>query len=228
MKTRMTHLWRALVLTAIIFLGVWGLMAQGPDYERLLQLARQRYGEQAVRTIRDWQKLIADANGLDDPEKIERVNDFFNNRVRYRGNNTAWGDDNYWATPLELMGRGQMDCKSFAIAKYETLKILSVPTERMRLIYVRIRISGFFSDDMLPHMVLGYYPSPDADPLILDNLDGAVRPASKRGDLFPIFSFNSDGLWVGKTSGSGSTHTGAARLSKWQDVIARMQAEGFE
>lgn len=218
----------ALVLAAIFFMGVWVLMAQGPDYERILQLARQRYGEQAAQTLREWQKLIADARGLEDLEKIKRVNDFLNTRVRYGDNITTWGGDNYWATPLESLGRGQGDCKGYAIAKYVTLKILSVPTERMRLIYVRAKIGSFISYDMVPHMVVGYFPTPDADPLILDNLDPDIRPASGRGDLFPIFSFNSDGLWIGKPSESRSSHTGDTGLSKWRDVIARMQAEGFE
>ena len=224
----MTRLWRALVPAVILFLGVWVLMAQGPDFDRILQLARQRYGDPGAQTLREWQKLITDARGLDDPEKIKRVNDFINRRLRFVDDGITWNAADYWATPLESMGRGQGDCEDFSIAKYVTLKILSVPTERMRLIYVRARIGGFFSDDMVAHMVMGYFPSPDADPLILDNLDPDIRPASGRSDLLPIFSFNTDGLWTGKPSESGVSPTRTTGLSKWRDVIARMQAEGFE
>jgi predicted transglutaminase-like cysteine proteinase len=224
----MTRLWRALVPAAVLFLGVWGLMAQGPDFERMLQLARQRYGDPGAQTLREWRQLIADARGLNDAEKIKRANDFINARIRYVEDIVTWGVDDYWATPLEFMGRGQGDCEDFSIAKYVTLKILAVPTERMRLIYVRARIGGFFSDDKVPHMVMGYFPSPGAEPLILDNLEPDIRPASARTDLLPIFSFNSDGLWVGQPAGSGSSATGGAGLSRWRDVISRMQAEGFE
>ena len=38
---------------------------------------------------------------------------------------------------------------------------------------------------------------PGAEPLILDNLITEVRPASRRPDLVPVFSFNSEGLWQG-------------------------------
>ena len=45
----------------------------------------------------------------------------------------------------------------------------------------------------------------------------------------PVFSFNSEGLWTGsgaaeKKDSAGST----AKLSRWRDLIARMQSEGFE
>lgn len=39
-------------------------------------------------------------------------------------------------------------------------------------------------------MVVAYYPAPDAEPLILDNLLTTILPASERPDLIPVFSFN--------------------------------------
>jgi hypothetical protein len=74
-------------------------------------------------------------------------------------------------------------------------------------------------------MVLGYYPSPDAEPLILDNLIGDILPASRRPDLQPVFSFNSAGLWIGGASRSSADPT--ARLSRWSRVLERMQTEGI-
>jgi len=75
-------------------------------------------------------------------------------------------------------------------------------------------------------MVLGYYPTPDAEPLILDNLVSEIRPASRRPDLFPIFSFTSEGLWVQGASTSSADPT--ARLSRWRSVLQRMRAEGLD
>ena len=71
-------------------------------------------------------------------------------------------------------------------------------------------------------MVLAWYAQPLAEPLILDNLIGEVRPASKRPDLTPVFSFNSEGLW----QGTGSTSAGdpVSRLSRWREVIAKARA----
>jgi predicted transglutaminase-like cysteine proteinase len=224
----MTNLSRALVLTGIFFFAVLDLTADGPNYERIRLLAQERYGDQAVQTIRQWQTMIEEASGLDNPEKVKLVNDFFNTRIRFVDDIITWNVVDYWATPLEFMGRGQGDCEDFAIAKYVTLKTLSIPTGQLRLVYTRAGTGGPGSNVMVAHMVVAYFSSPDADPLILDNLIRDIRPAAGRGDLLPVFSFNSDGLWMGNISGSQSFATGAERLSRWHDVITRMQAEGFE
>jgi predicted transglutaminase-like cysteine proteinase len=96
-----------------------------------------------------------------------------------------------------------------------------VPVQRLRLVYVRAQIGG----DSVAHMVLAYYAQPGAEPLILDNLVGSVRPASRRPDLTPVFSFNSEGLWNGV--GTHSAGDAQARLSRWREVMAKAKAEGF-
>jgi len=75
-------------------------------------------------------------------------------------------------------------------------------------------------------MVLAYYDSPAADPKILDNLIGDVRPASKREDLTPVYGFNSKGLWVGGAAAPATTNPGA-KLSRWRDLLQRAAAEGL-
>jgi hypothetical protein len=75
------------------------------------------------------------------------------------------------------------------------------------------------------HMVLAYYPSATSEPYILDNLVNTVQAASRREDLSPVFSFNSEGLWMG--TGSERVGDPVARLSRWADVLARARAEGF-
>jgi predicted transglutaminase-like cysteine proteinase len=134
----------------------------------------------------------------------------------------VWGQADYWATPLELMGRGAGDCEDFVIAKYITLQMLGIDNERLRLIYVRAKIGSTAS---VAHMVLGFYPQPTEEPLILDNLISSVRPASQRPDLSPVFSFNNNGLWVGGATASTADPT--TRLSRWRDVLDRMRQEGL-
>jgi predicted transglutaminase-like cysteine proteinase len=133
----------------------------------------------------------------------------------------VWRQEDYWASPLEFMGRAAGDCEDYAISKYMTLLSMGVPKEKLRMIYVRARTGGA----SVAHMVLGYYPSPAEEPLILDNLITSVRLASQRSDLAPVFSFNSDGLWVGGATASSADPT--ARLSRWRDVLERMRQEGF-
>jgi len=136
----------------------------------------------------------------------------------------VWGARDYWATPLETLGRGQGDCEDFSIAKYVTLGLLGVPLERLRITYVRAETGLPGSGIVQAHMVLAYYPAPGMEPLILDNLVGQLHPASRRPDLKPVFGFNSQGLWVaGKKASADPT----ARLSRWRDLLRRMNEEGL-
>lgn len=224
-------LWQTLrkglyLTTGLLIIGAWLTAGAAPDFDKMLLLAQQRYGMAGTQNVQQWRTLLREAHGLPYPEKIKRVNDFFNRRITFRDDMEIWGVTDYWATPLETLGRSAGDCEDFTIAKYVTLKLLDVPIERMRLIYVRAQIGGPHSSISQAHMVLGYFATPGEDPLVLDNLITDIRPASRRGDLKPVFSFNSDGLWVGQAAGSSANPT--ARLSRWRDVITRMQAEGLE
>ena len=208
----------------LFFLFLPALQAALPNVEKLLQLAQARYGPSAVQAVNQWRETVNKAKNLPESAQLSQINDFFNHRIVFVDDIEAWGKADYWATPLESLGRGRGDCEDFAIAKYVSLRILGVPLDKLRLTYVRAQLGG----GSQAHMVLAYYPSPKAEPLILDNLVGDILPASRRGDLFPVFSFNSEGLWVGSGPSEKASGSATARLSRWRDLIARMQAEGVE
>jgi predicted transglutaminase-like cysteine proteinase len=191
------------------------------DFDRMLMLAQQQYGAGAVQTVTAWRKLIDDVTALPENDKLNKVNAFFNRRVLYKSDMEVYKVEDYWATPLEFMGNGAGDCEDFAIAKYMTLRILGVPNERLRLIYVRYQTGNTAP---IAHMVLGYYAQPTDEPVILDNMVSSVRPASMRPDLSPVYSFNSDGLWVGSATTATDPTT---RLSRWRDVLDRMHKDGL-
>ena len=205
--------------------GALPLVLAATDGARMEDIARARYGEAVAAVVRDWRGLLGDADA-DEPARLSRVNTFFNRRLRFDDDSVVWKEADYWATPLESLARGAGDCEDFAIAKYASLLVAGVPSERLRLIYVRARIGGPQSTLSQAHMVVGYYPTPDAEPLILDNLVGEIRPASRRPDLFPVFSFTSEGLWVQGATTSSADPT--ARLSRWRSVLQRMRSEGLE
>ncbi|MNR60315.1 hypothetical protein D3C85_1817660 [compost metagenome] len=75
-------------------------------------------------------------------------------------------------------------------------------------------------------MVLTYYETPAAMPLVLDNLIGSILPANERGDLLPVYAFNAEGLWLAGRSG-GKQVGDSKRLSRWQELLKKMTAEGF-
>lgn len=215
---------RLLKVMAALLVGA-GLAYADLDMDRLILLASQRYGDVGASSVVAWRELLTQASGQSEAVKLRRVNEFFNRRTRFGDDIDLWGKSDYWATPLEVLGRSQGDCEDFAIAKYATLKLLGVAPEKLRLTYVKARIGGPTSSVVQAHMVLSYYPAPDDEPLVLDNLISDIRPASRRTDLAIIFGFNAEGLWVGGTAPRASS---PQRLSKWQDVLSRMRDDGIE
>lgn len=195
------------------------------DFDRMQRIAEERYGAEGSEAVAAWRDMIALIVDQDERQKLNTVNTFFNRRVRYMLDSANWNTNDYWATPLETLGRGAGDCEDYAIAKYMSLRLGGVANDKMRMIYVRARTGGATSGIDEAHMVLGYYASPTAEPLILDNIISDIRPASRRRDLSPVFSFNSEGLWAGTSTASAADPT--ARLSRWREVLERMQQEGL-
>ena len=213
--------WRALIL---LFLA--GLAGAGVDIDRMLLLATQRYGNSGAASVIAWRELLTQSAAQPEAAKLRLVNEFFNRKIRFEDDIKVWGMADYWATPLEVMGRGEGDCEDFAIAKYMTLKLMGVPSVKMQLTYVKARIGGPQSTIVQAHMVLSYYQAPEDEPLILDNLISDIRPASRRPDLTTVFGFNAEGLWVGGAL-PRVTHP-SQRLSRWQSVLVKMREEGIE
>ena len=193
------------------------------DVERMSHAA-QRMGPQAVQGVRALQPMLASLAEADDATRLERVNAFFNRRIAFADDIAVWQVEDYWASPLETLHKGMGDCEDYAIAKYFSLLASGVAASQLRLVYVRLQIGGAGGPSQ-PHMVLAYYASARAEPLILDNLVSEIRPASRRPDLTPVFSFNSEGLW----QGNGAQRMGdpVERLSPWREVLRKAREEGF-
>ena len=209
---------------------VWlGSLARGAtDYDRLLSTLTQRWGNTPVPKFQAWRALIAAASAAPDAERLKKANDFFNRQMQFGDEMSIWGQLDYWATPMESIGKGAGDCEDFVIAKYFTLREMGVGNEKLRLIYVRAKNSYTDNAPTVAHMVLAYYAQPDAEPLVLDNLIGEIRPASRRPDLVPVFSFNSAGIYAGVSAKDSTPAAGVGRLSRWEDLLKRARAEGFE
>jgi predicted transglutaminase-like cysteine proteinase len=186
-----------------------------------LQYYEDKYGGSAVERLRDWQTLMQSDENKSKPmhDKLQQVNDFIN-QVQFIDDIRHWGEMDYWATPVELLATNGGDCEDFAIAKYLTLKQLGVPTEKLRITYVKaLRINQ-------AHMVLTFYETPGSEPLVLDNLESEVLPASKRDDLVPVYSFNGDSLWLSKElRGRGQLVGGSERIKRWKELQQRMSSQ---
>lgn len=196
------------------------------DANKFSFLANSRYGQQAYKNAIELNQLVANLKSASDAEKIQKINDYFNQKIQFVNDIDLWGRSDYWATPLETIGRQAGDCEDFTIAKYIFLKRLNIPDDKLRLTYVRANMAAYGSNTIVAHMVLSYYPTTQSEPFILDNLNPEILPASERKDLTPIFTFNSTGLWLGSSNTSKGSST--SHLSKWRDVLLRIKTDGIE
>ena len=155
------------------------------------------YGPRAVKRLNALLIMMNTRQNDPEPEKLEAVNRFFN-QVPYRSDMKAWGKRDFWASRLKFLGKGMGDCEDYAVAKYLTLIQMGVPQERLFLTYVRAR--GYAE---AAHMVVSYYTDRRAVPLVLDNYDTRILPATRREDLVPVYSFTGQDLFLQKQKGLG-------------------------
>lgn len=189
-----------------------------------LQIAMERrFGQPGLQRLQAWMQLLQSQQGQNPPQQLVAINDFWNLNVVAGMDQNIWHEADYWATPLETLGKGSGDCEDFVIGKYFSLIRLGVPARQMRLIYVRARVGGVGSTQSIAHMVLGFYATPQADPLVLDNLVAGIQKASQRTDLTPVFSFDAEAVYV-----NGARSTSSERINRWQNLLVRMRQEGFD
>ncbi|GMR07185.1 MAG: transglutaminase-like cysteine peptidase [Gammaproteobacteria bacterium] len=186
-----------------------------------LQYYSDKYGSSAAERLQDWNEMLgsAELKGLPELEKLKRVNDFFN-QMEFVSDLDHWGEMDYWATPVEFLATNGGDCEDFSIAKYLTLRHLGVSAEKLRITYVKALTIN------QAHMVLTYFTTPDAEPIVLDNLVADILPASQRDDLIPVYSFNGDNLWLSKSlRGRGQLVGGSDRIKRWKELRERMTTQ---
>lgn len=184
---------------------------------KILDYVVKQYGPMARERLVAWDALIQQGRGKPEREQLKQVNDFFNN-VRFISDIKHWQQKDYWATPVEFLSTNGGDCEDFTLAKYFTLRELGVPDSKLRLTYVKaIRLNQ-------AHMVLSYFETPDAEPLIMDNLVKDIKKASLRRDLVPVYSFNGTGLWLAKEREQGKLVGKSSGVGRWTDVIQRMKS----
>lgn len=209
-------------------LGALALQAQSDavaldfDEGRLQGSMQSRYGPAGVQRLGQWLAMLQTQKSRPLSQQLPAVNEFWNRAVVQTDDSLLWSQPDYWATPLETLGKGAGDCEDYVVGKYFSLLRLGVPAEKLRLIYVRARMGGVGSTQSIAHMVLGYYAVPTGEPLVLDSMVDFLQPSSQRKDLTPVFSFNAQGVYV-----AGAQPSSVDRITRWRDLLTRMKQEGF-
>lgn len=212
-----------LLLALALVCTAWASNRDGDwDFALISHRAEGLYGPLGAgkQRIDAWQHLLSSEAQASEMDKLRGVNQFFNQHMHYMEDIDLWHEVDYWATPTESLWKGAGDCEDYAIAKYFSLRQLGVPNEKLLMTYVKALSLN------RAHMVLTYYSSPTAVPLVLDSLVDEIQPASERPDLLPVYAFNAQGLWLPGAQGNKKVGD-AKRLSRWQDVLKKMAAEGF-
>ncbi|WP_300368291.1 transglutaminase-like cysteine peptidase [Hydrogenimonas sp.] len=182
-----------------------------------LQQIEADYGPFAANRFKYLNELLETLKDADLRTKLSEVNDFWNG-VSYGSDAKVWGKKDYWATPFEFLLKDRGDCEDYVIAKYFTLKELGVDPKKLYFVYVRVR------GKKVPHMVLAYYESPQAEPLILDSINYKVFPASKRKDIIPVYTFNGELLErFSDHTRKGLKEKNRKVKRKWEDLVHRME-----
>lgn len=181
---------------------------------------REHRDVQVTQRLQHWQSLIVESMQLSEPEKLQAVNAFFNKHIRFGEDRDLWGQNDYWASPLETLELGAGDCEDFALAKYFTLRLLGVSEQSLRLVYTTL------ASTKQAHMVLGFWSDSGAAPVLLDNLLREILPITQRFDLQVQFAFGPTHMYRFERSTlqvAGNTEL----LPHWQVLMTRMKGQGF-
>ncbi len=191
-----------------------------PQYAAHIERLLQIYGEAGKKRIQGWLYTINDYRRRSDVEKLHIANRFIN-RLAFVDDIKHWRKKDYWASPMETLASQGGDCEDFAIAKYYTLVKMGLAQQCLTIAYVRVR------DYPKPHMVLSYHCLDEADPLVLDNLNPNIVPASQRDDLKWVYSFNQQGVWLSSGASKQKKLSKISRLRMWDNLRRKVALENL-
>lgn len=184
----MTKIVNSFVFTALFSISAAAKTPFGLSTDKLNEI-EERYGERAKKRIQQLGNMIELAKEKDRFEQLRIVNDFFN-KVQYKKDLLHWKHKDYWASPIEFLGTGAGDCEDYAIAKYYALREIGVPSEKLKISYVKLINEKTYKEQA--HIILEYFDSPASIPIVLDNAFKHLRLVSQRSDLKKVRSRNID------------------------------------
>jgi len=143
-------------------------------YKELLKKANKK----TLYRFRLLDQLIQKSQNKTFLQKLYMTNKFVN-RANYLLDKYHWRKKDYWATPYEFISTGAGDSEDFALMKYYVLMLMGIDTSKLKLMnyhkknrkIVKYR-SKIVHDPQ--HVVLAYFHSKNAKPLILDTIDNKI------------------------------------------------------
>lgn len=143
--------------------------------------------------VLDYQRELKKFAKLSQNEQLARVNLYLNGLLSQHDAITN-ATPEMWATPKEFLYVGYGDCEDYALIKYYSLIRLGFEENKLFLLIVKEKFRGG------DHMVLAYFDTTNAAPLILDNLSFRILHLDKRVDLEAQFFINASGVYTSNTA----------------------------
>jgi len=170
-----------------------------------------------VSLIENWLKESEEKSHW---QKVKYINKSVNKAVKQSTDLEIWHQNDYWATPVEMLSKGAADCEDFAITKYLLLKQAGILPSNLYLSHVKL------DGEPEPHMVLVYYNPDDSGFYVLDNVVDKVKLADTRTDLKYTYSFNEKGVFTGMPGGFTSVPgSSPLQLKRWQSLLNKWRSE---
>lgn len=188
---------------------------------RVIKEAGRKFGESGANRVIAWSNLVIENKDKPVADKLALTNDFIN-RVPIKSDNDLWGHT-HWSTPYEMLARNAGSHADHAIAKYVTLEAMGISVDHLHITHVHSTATPDQS-----YMVLTYHPEPGAMPLVLDTVNGQIKPASERTDLVPENSFNDNAMWLPGNQNDGRdnmSEEAATHIELWNEMNVRMDNE---
>lgn len=210
---RKTFIKMSIVLSTLVFTHK---ASHASEHAYLPGLLTEIEDEMAKKRCHSLQCLVESKQLYDENSKLERVNNFFN-QIPYQRDITNWGIKDYWATPVETLIKGKADCEDYAIAKFYTLLQMGIPEEKLYLTYGKLTATGE------PHIVLTYYESDQAVPIVLDNRTPDMKTGILYEDFKPECRFNLSKYIALRDGVEHPRSLEKVRFKKWEQFRSRMQ-----
>jgi len=200
----------------LLLLNIYSFGAEPYVPDNIIQKIAKKYNYFAKRRFEYLNELLQENKNKSEEEKLDVVNQFYNG-VKYASDWQIYHKMDYWATPLQFLGKDKGDCEDYVIAKYFALRYLGISSKKMFFTYVR---SSKFN---AAHMVLTYYKTARSEPLVLDNNNQKIFPASQRKDLTPVYNFNGEELYKISGRGAGKKVQNQKVHNKWDTLILHIK-----
>ena len=126
--------------------------------------------------------------GKDEVARLEAVNRYVNDRVRFVNDQVQFGRADVWASASETFRRGKGDCEDYAIAKMQMLRRAGFADRDLYVVIVRDLVRR------ADHAVL--VARAEGRMYVLDNGTDKLLDTASVSDYRPIMTFASKGSWT--------------------------------